>query len=404
MLLRFALRNVFRQRARSTMTLSVIAFGVAALIVSGGFVDDLYRQLGEALIHSQTGHLQVARPELFASGSRSPEKHRIAAVADVEGELARLGGVDMVTARLSFVALASNGRSDLPIIGEGIEPDKEQRLATSIHVLQGRALTGRDRIGVAVGEGLAKALGLRPGDPLTLLASTIDGAMNTADLEVTGIFRSFSKDYDARAVKVPLQVAQELIGTPDVNTVVVLLWNTADTRRAERAAQAPMRARGLDVKSWPELNDFYASTVALYDRQFGVLRLIVLFMVALGVTNAINMAIFERIGEFGTMRALGNRRSRVFRLVLAECVLLGAIGAAIGVAVGAALSLAISAIGIPMPPPPNSNVGFTARIDLSLATCITAFAIGCVATILAGLIPALRARNIPIVDALRQLA
>ena len=402
MLAAFALRNVFRHRLRSAMTLIVIATGVAALIVSGGFVEDLYRQLGEAIIHSQTGHLQVAKPELFGGGSRSPEKYRISDPAAVERELGTLPGVVQVSARLGFAGLLSNGRTDRPILGEGIEPDKEAKLATSIAILAGRSLTSKDLHGMLVGEGLAKALDLHPGDPVTLLATTVDGAMNTADLEVTGIFRSFSRDYDARAVKIPLGAAQDLLGTRDANTAVVLLANTPDAEAVQAAARPLMRARGLEVKRWDELNDFYANTVRLYDRQFGVLRLIILFMVALGVANAINMAIFERLGEFGTMRALGDRKARVFRLIVTECALLGVLGAAAGVVMGVSLATIVSWIGIPMPPPPNSNIGFTARIALSPSLCATAFAFGAAATLLAGLVPAFRARSVPIVDALRQ--
>ena len=402
MLVEFALRNIFRHRARSAMTLAVIALGVAALMTSGGLVANLYRQLAEALIHSQTGHLQVARPAYFAAGSRSPEKYRIDDAAQRAAELARVPGVDEVTMRLTFSGLLSNTRTELPIIGEGIEPDKAARLGSSIDVLGGRRLAASDRQGVLVGEGLANALGLRPGDPVTLLASTFEGAINTADLEVVGVFRSFSKDYDARAIQVPLAVAQDLLAAPGANALVVLLHDTGRTAEAQDAIASAVRGDGLVVKNWRDLNDFYANTVRLFDRQFGVLRLIILFMVALAVSNAINMAIFERLGEFGTMRALGDRNAKVFRLVLIECVLLGTIGSLLGVLFGVLVAQIVSLVGIPMPPPPNSNIGFTARVDLSLAGTIGAFAIGWVATALAGLVPAARARSVPIVDALRR--
>ncbi len=384
------------------MTLAAIVFGVAALIVSGGFVQDLYRQLGESIVHSQSGHLQVARPAFFAEGSRSPETYRIAELDAIKSELARIPGVKLVMGRLSFVGLMSNGRADLPIIGEGIEPDLEADLTTSITVLTGRWLSSRDVAGALVGEGLAKALGLTPGSSITLLVTTLDGAMNTADFEITGVFRSFSKDYDARAVKIPLRAAQDLMGTPDANTVVLLLSDTAQTAPVLALAAPAMAARGLAVKTWEQLNDFYANTVALYDRQFGVLNLIILFMVALGVSNAVNMAVFERIGEFGTMRALGNRGRHVVRLVMLECLFLGLIGTGIGVAVGGCLATAISALGIPMPPPPNSNVGYVARIELAPMVILESATVGLAATLAAGLIPALRARRIAIVDALRQ--
>ena len=75
---------------------------------------------------------------------------------------------------------------------------------------------------------------------------------------------------------------------------------------------------GLEVKTWIELNDFYEKTVEMYKGQFGVLQLIILVMVLLSVANSVNMSIFERTGEFGTMMALGNRRSQMFRLIIVE--------------------------------------------------------------------------------------
>ncbi len=401
MLIQFAARNILRHRTRSLMTIAAIAFGVAALIVSGGFVQDLYRQLGEAIIHSQSGHLQIGQPAFFAEGSRSPEKNRITDLPAVKSELARMPGVKGVMARLNFAGLINNRRSDLPIVGEGIEPREEADLATAVQILSGHALGADEGSGALIGEGLAKALGLAPGDPFTLVATTVDGAMNTADLEVAGVFRSFSKDYDARAVKIPLPVAQDLMGTRDANTVVVLLQDTSRTTVTQAAATELMRPHGLVVKNWRELNDFYGNTVQLYDRQFGVLNVIILFMVALGASNAVNMAVFERFGEFGTMRALGNRGRHVTLLVIVECALLGIIGASVGAAGGALLAMLISAVGIPMPPPPNSNIGYTAQIELLPRLIAEAFAIGVVATVLAGLVPAFRARRIPIVDALR---
>jgi putative ABC transport system permease protein len=216
------------------------------------------------------------------------------------------------------------------------------------------------------------------------------------------VFRTYSRDYDARAVKVPLAAAQDLLDTTDVNLVIVMVGDTAQTSAVASQAAGPMRARGLAVRTWQQLNDFYTKTVRFYDRQFDVLSAIILFMVVLGVSNAINMSVFERTAEFGTMRALGNRSAYAVRLIMLECTLLGAIGAACGVVVGVAIALLISAIGIPMPPPPNSNSGYTATIALVPAVIVAACLLGLVATVLAGVIPALRMQRVPIVDALQR--
>ena len=65
------------------MTLAAIVFGVAGMILSGGFVQDILFQLGEALIHSQSGHLQVAKSGFFTLGSRKPDQYVIAKPEEV---------------------------------------------------------------------------------------------------------------------------------------------------------------------------------------------------------------------------------------------------------------------------------------------------------------------------------
>jgi len=401
MLLHLAVRNLLRHRLRTATTLAAVAFGVAAMILAGGFVRDLYFQLGESLIRSQSGHLQVGRPAIFAQGSRVPEQHLISSPEGLQARLDAIPGVMHTMARLNFSGLLNNGKVDVPVVGEGIEPGPEAKLASSVSMLSGRQLSDEDRRGVLVGEGLAKSLKLAPGDTATIVASTIDGAMNTGEFEVVGVFRSFSRDYDDRAIKMQLSAAQDLLATTDANLIVVLLDATEKTGGLAIAAQNTVATDGLVVKRWEEINDFYANTVALYDRQFAVLRLIILVMVLLAVANAVNMSVFERLSEFGTMRALGNRGGFVATLILVECGLLGAAGAIVGALAGASVAAVISQLGIPMPPPPNSNAGYMARIQLLPDVVGQAMAVGAAAALLSGVMPGLRARGTSIVDALR---
>jgi putative ABC transport system permease protein len=188
-----AARNVTRNTTRSMLSLAAIAAGVAGLILSGGFIDDLIFQLGEAVIHSQSGHVQVGRSGYFASGSRSPGRYLVS--PDEMARLApeKLPHVAQVMRRVGFSGLLGNGRSSYPIVGEGIEPDKEAKLGTYMVLAEGRALTSRDRYGALVGAGVAHAMGLKAGSSFSVVAPTIDEAMNTVDLEVVGIFHSFSR-------------------------------------------------------------------------------------------------------------------------------------------------------------------------------------------------------------------
>ncbi|HMV04639.1 MAG TPA: ABC transporter permease [Accumulibacter sp.] len=398
----FALRNVFRQRLRSAATVAAISLGVAGLILAGGFVQDIFVQLGEAMIHSQSGHLQIALQGYREGRTRAPEKYLIDEPEQVRREIMARPEKPMVLVRLGFAGMINNGKRDLGVIGEGVEPAGEAKLGSYLRYVEGRALADDDEDGIVLGQGVARTLGLKAGDRATLVISMAQGAVNTLDFEVIGIFQSFSKEFDAHAVRIPLLAAQKLMDTQSAHVLVVVLEQTEDTVRMQSTLRRELQPRGYDVIAWRELSDFYDKTVQLYDRQFGVLRFIILLMVLLSVANSVNMTIFERTKEFGTLLALGNRPQEVFSLIMSESVLLGSIGALLGVILGCLAATLLSAIGIPMPPPPNANIGYTALVRLVPLDVLTAAVIGFLATCLAAVAPARRASRLPIVDALRQ--
>lgn len=399
--LKLALRNVLRQRRRSASALGAITIGVASIIIAGGFVQDIFHHLAESTIHSQTGHIQIARAGYFSAGARAPEKYLIEDAAAIERVAGGLAGVVDTMARLNFSGLLGNGAADLSIFGQGMEADKEARLGTYVRLREGRLLTGSDRFQMIVGEGVAQSLKLQPGAPVSVLLSTPAGALNALDLEVAGIVQTFSKEYDTRAIRMPLATAQRLLDTRGVNVVVVVLKQTHDTAAIAGALAQRLQGTGLEVKPWYELSDFYEKAVQLYERQFGALQIVVLLMVALSAVNVVNSNLFERAHEFGTMRALGNRARDVLALVLTETLLLGLGGAALGVVVGWGLAAWISAVGIPMPPVPNSNLGYVARIVFAPGIALQGFSVGVAASVLAALLPAFRIVRTGIVEALR---
>ena len=337
-----ALRNVFRHRLRTSLTLAAIIIGVAGLILSGGFVRDIFIQLGEGAIHSQFGHVQISLKGFYDYGRRDPQEYLIADPKAIVDKIMGIPEVADVMQRIDFSGLLNNGQTDLPIIGEGVEANKEAKLGSAMTIIDGRQLSDADRYGILLGEGVASSLNLHPGDYATLVASTPDGALNTLDLNVIGVMRTMSRDYDAHAVRIGLAAAQELMLTNKVHQLVLHLNKTSATDKIVAILKRMAGMEQYEVKSWYELADFYRKTVALYQRQFGLLVLIVLIMVLLGVANSVNMTIFERVGECGTIMALGFRRSVLFKLLVIENTALGLMGGGLGVILGLLLAWVIS--------------------------------------------------------------
>ncbi len=383
------------------MTLGAIAFGVAALIVSTGFVNDFLYQLREATIHSQFGHLQISKAGYSTAGKRDPYEYMI---EDADKRAAQIGQIDSIVEvlpRISFSGLLSNGRTTYPIIGEGIDPQKERNLSSYMRFAAGGALPDKDKFTIIVGKGVASALDLHVGDPVVMLLNTRGGALNSLDFRIGGIFQTFSKEFDERAVRIPLAAAQELLSTQAVHTLVLVLSDTQRTDEVATILAARLPKKDFEIKPWYELADFYQKTVDLYQRYFYVLYAIILGLVLLGVANNLNMTIYERTGEFGTLMALGNRRWSVFRLILIETLFLGMIGSVTGVVLGGSFAAVISAVGIPMPPMPNTNTGYTAYIRVVPLEVFRSLFIGLTGSLVAALWPAQKASRREIAEALR---
>jgi putative ABC transport system permease protein len=400
-LIRLGFRNLLRNRIRTAITLAVVTFGVCGLILSGGFIRDIFVQLGEALIHSQSGHAQIGREALFSFGSRSPERYLLEKPEALRSYLTEQPEVKNVMARITFTGLLNNGKTDYPVIVDGVEADRENELGTFLHLVSGRMLTDKDQYGAVIGEGVANALRLKAGDQATLLVNTIDGAMNTLDVEIVGVFQSFSKDFDARAMRIALPDAQSLLVTDGIGKYVLELHRTEQTAALVERVRANLPTGDVVIRDWEQLNDFYGKAVELYQQQFGFLKATILLMVCLSVINTVNMSLAERSWEFGTMRALGNRNRTVIGLILTESFVLGLAGALIGTLFGLLLAAIISGIGIPMPPPPNANLGYDAYIRIETSDVLESALIGTCATLIAAIYPAWRTTRLSIIDALR---
>ena len=132
-----------------------------------------------------------------------------------------------------------------------------------------------------------------------------------------------------------------------------------------------------------------------------VIELIIGLIIVITISNSMMMAVMERVSEIGTAMALGTRKRGVLLQFILEGLFLGVLGGALGVAVGIGISELVSAIGIPMPPPPGQARGYRAGMIVTAAVVETACLIAVVTALLAAIYPSWKASRTNIVDALR---
>ena len=157
---------------------------------------------------------------------------------------------------------------------------------------------------------------------------------------------------------------------------------------------------GLEIRGWQELALFHNQVVDLFSRELSVIQLIIATIVILGIGNTIGMSVLERRRELATLRALGLNRRQIGAQLFLEALLLGLIGALLGLALGVLLAFVITAIGIPFPSPPGSTRPFEGGVELVPSTMAIAFLLSLGATLAASLLPIWRALRENIVDGL----
>ncbi|MGA7800603.1 MAG: ABC transporter permease [Gammaproteobacteria bacterium] len=397
------LRNLARQRARTAIAVSAIGFGVIALLLAGGFIQWIFWAMRESAIASQLGHIQVVRPGYLANGQADPYRYLLPGDSPVFKAIEGMPDVKVVAPRLSFSGLISHGDTTVSFLGEGVDPAKEAVLSRDLHVGRGQPMAPGDAHGILLGEGLAANLGVGPGDTVVLLATPEGGGINAVQAQVRGLFYTASKDYDDTVLRVPIQLARQLVRAQGAHRWLILLDRTDQTDAVlqQLRQRFPEHSSGLRFVPWYDLADFYRKTVTLFSRQMDVVWAIIALIIALSISNTMIRSVLERTGEIGTLMALGTRRSGILWLFLAEGTLLGLLGGALGVGLGVALAHGISAVGIPMPPAPGMSRGFTGAIRITGSLVGSGILLAVGTTVVATLYPAWKASRLVIVDALR---
>jgi putative ABC transport system permease protein len=403
--LALAVRNVFRNRVRTVVAIVAIATGCAALIVNGGVIYNIFRELREDAIHGRHGHIQVYRRGYTENHRRDPARYLIpkGEAERVVALVRELPHVARVTRRREFTGMISREDRYLPFVGIGVEPDEDPKFSRHMTIRAGRPLAPDDPYGVVAGLGLSQKIDAVPGALMTLTANTDSGALNATEITLRGIFEGGLKEYDDWTLKVPLVAVQRLLLDDRIEQIVILLDRTESVAEVRAALEGAFAKEGfkLEVKPWNELALFHNQVVSLFRRELDVIKLIISTIVILGIANTIGMSIVERRVELAILRALGLRPEVVGRLLVTEALITGLLGGLLGVLLGVSIAVAATAIGIPFPSPPGATRPFLGGVDVVPGIVAFSFILSVAASLAAAALPVWRALKRPIAETLR---
>ncbi|ADN03167.1 ABC transporter permease [Spirochaeta thermophila] len=329
MFLKMAALSLLRHKRRTVLIVAAVAIAVAALQVLGGMLEGM-RVRFFASLTEETGHLQITGKGYRES--LNPYDLSILVSPDIMPALERKAGVVRVEAMIRFgaVLIGSEGRHVM-VEGVGLDPDTGfyPRVRED---LEGRFLSRKT--GVVISRRMARLLGVGRGDEVFLLSEGPLGEPYYLAFVVEGLFSTDSTSFDERMVFVSREAAQELLGISEVTEIRVVCEDPEDAD-AVKAGIAPLLDRwGAEAWTWKELQGSLVIFITLFDIVVLFMNLTVLVVGASLVVNAVLMNAFDRIREFGTLRAIGLTRRGLVGIIALEGLFYGIAGTFLGMGIG----------------------------------------------------------------------
>lgn len=417
--LRLGLRNLFRNRWRSALTLAAVAVAVALMVWTIAFLEGWLNEMIRGTTSLETLQAQVRTVDHV----RNPRVYHTFELSSGQMEaIMAVPGVTGVAPRAELNGLIGTEERSQVARLIGVDPGLEAT-ATPITdaVVAGRWLSATPAEDMlpreaVIGHGLARQLRVGPGDELVVFLEGADGSLGNELLELVGVVRTGNNQLDRGAVYIHLEDAQYVaaLGRGIHHLGVRVIDLAAARGTAEGIARALGAAFGMPddtmavgegslvVQPWQELAPTLHQMIELSRGSYWVMYLLIYLVAAVGVLNTQRMSAMERRREFGVMMAIGMRPRRMFRTLLVETAVLGLVGAALGALLGGLVSWHHAARGFNLAAFSNGSsfsymgVTFSDRLyfDLTAGALVQPVVIMIGVAVISGLVPALRAARI----------
>ncbi|MDP4147940.1 MAG: ABC transporter permease [Bacteroidota bacterium] len=333
-LLKLAWKNLWRNKARSLITMAAIFFAVILSSIVSSLQKGVFDNLIKNVVSFYSGYIQVHQRGYW---NEQVLENSFAVNAGVEKDLLRQKGISGVTARLESFALASSGESTKGCLVVGVSPGSEDRV-TSLRskLIAGGYVSDADNAAL-LSEGLARRLKLAVRDTLVLIGQGYHGTTAAGKFPIRGILRFGSPELNDKSVFLPLQAAQEFYGAGNRITSYVLSVDAPDDVKRTTTELGRILGKEYEVLSWGEMMPDIRQHIRTDSASMTIITGILYILICFGIFGTLLMMMVERRHELGVLLAIGMKKGRISRLLLLESVLTVISGCLLGILISVPL-------------------------------------------------------------------
>ena len=368
------LKNPFRNKTRSALSIIGIAIGIATIVALGLITTGMENSV-QSTFNDVGAEITVSNSTMVGGSSALLDESLIEDLKNVSGVIDATGTLS-VTDTSEFSGSMEEGPSSMGMVSiNGLYPDKLNLM--SIDDIDGSAYENNSYEAI-VGAQYAEMNNVSVGDNITLLGK---------DFKVTGIFEIGLIFVDSR-IYVPLDTLQNLSGVDGVSSILV---KTGEAVNDSAISEEIKDSYNVTTLTSEEMSSMADSVLGILDAVSLAVSALAIVVGAIGVVNTMVMSVYERTKEIGVLKSVGWKSRRILLMILGETLVLTIISGIIGSVFG----ILVSEIGVRLIGMENFSLGYDPR------TFILAFGITIIVGIIGGLYPAYKASKLAPTEALR---
>ena len=323
----------------SSVSMVGIALGVAALIIVLSVMNGFQKEVRDRML-GVLSHIEV----LAYTG---------AAIDNPTGVQNKLALQAQVVASAPFVlsqVLLAQGEDMRGALVRGIDPTQEVLVTDAVALMPPEVLAQLQsgQFGVVLGNELARALGVKTGDNITLVAPggqvTPAGVVpRMKQLTVVGLLDSGHYEYDASLALLHMDDAQKIFRLEGPNGIRVKL---KDAQQARSVADelTPLLGEDVVVRDWTRANRTWFAAVQIEKRMMFIILTLIVAVAAFNLVSTLVMTVTDKQADIAILRTLGASPASIMGIFVVQGALVGVIGTLSGLALGLLVAFNIGSI------------------------------------------------------------